>query len=170
MKKILLTALSSVALCLSFVACSGDDDSTPAVTLTPPNSEKLIGKWVGTQILALDADGKVVSDESKYFPCPSSIEFKAGGVLGRTFYDYEYDFEEKKSICEPKIGSGKWGVDGKILTIEFNDVEEGEEPITIFTIETLSDNVLKLDIPLSEDLATEYSPNVVKLRHVLERL
>ncbi|MDR2121747.1 MAG: lipocalin family protein [Flavobacteriaceae bacterium] len=184
MKKILLTALSSIALCLSFVACSGDDDdSTSVVTPTPPNSEKLIGKWTYVKELALDAGGKVVSVDSlnQYYiinfgpngvsidsiSCSSSIiDFKADG----TFVETDYSYNEKKGACIPDTVNGKWSINGDTFTMENNDVEEGEESIVIFTIETLSDNVFKIDIPLSKDFASDYKPNVVKLRHVLERL
>ncbi|MDR2121749.1 MAG: lipocalin family protein [Flavobacteriaceae bacterium] len=183
MKKILLTALSSIVLCLSFAACSGDDDSTPAVTPTPLNSEKLIGKWYHEKELALDANGKVVSVDSlnlSYFvnlgpngsfisidsiSCPSSIiDFKADGTWENTHYEY------RQGKCEPEIGNGKWSVNGNTLTVENNDVEEGEEEIETVAITKLSDDTFEIEIPLSKGFAGDYKPNVVKLRNVYKKL
>ncbi|MDR2121746.1 MAG: lipocalin family protein [Flavobacteriaceae bacterium] len=173
MKNILLTALSSVVLCLSFVACSGDDDSTPAVTPTPPNIEKLIGKWYHEKEVALDANGKVVSvdpEDSEDNTCsPSTVDFKADGTYEDVYYSY-YELEDN---CESYTGNGKWSINGYTFTLEYEGEEEEKDKSggsIIYTIIELSDNTFEIETPLSKDIAADYKPNVVKLRQVFKKL
>jgi hypothetical protein len=176
MKRILLTALCSFVLCLSFVACSDDDDSTPAlsnnnklgdITPTPSNSDKLVGKWVYAGLLPIEAEGanEITFPISYYEPCPSDIiEFKAGGVLVQTIYKRNYH----EGTCESYTGDGKWSINGDVFTMENNDVEEGEG-ISKYTIIKLTYDTLKIEEPLPKHLEKEYK-NIVKLQHTYKRL
>ncbi|MDR2121744.1 MAG: hypothetical protein LBP34_01335 [Flavobacteriaceae bacterium] len=189
MKKILLTTLSSIVLYLSFVACSGDDDSTSTpenVIPSSPNNDKLVGKWAYTQMLTLNAKGKTVSTYNAYGkavsiydangkivytypenkePCPPiAIEFKAGGVSERTIYGLNED-----DTCYPILEKGKWNIKGDVFILE-NIYTEEYGYNSIYTLVTLSNDTLEYEEPISKKMATLFDPSVVKFRHVYKKL
>ena len=160
MKKNFTPFLGIAMLCFSFAACSNDDDSTSG------QNEKLTGKWIYVQELALDANGKVVStyndDNGK---CPLDLyDFLSNGTVNQM----DYNYSTLESNCKAENVSGKWSIKGNQFTLE-NKYSGNVDVNSTYKINKLTGDTFEIDEPLPRNLADDYELNVVTLRQVFKK-